>query len=65
MIIERFPKLANNRVIYYVPNLSVGTILGIDCTWVETYDLGFSPMNEELTRQGRTQEWVKICFAGK
>jgi len=41
--------------------------LSLDCTWVETYDLGFSAMNEELTRQvkGRTQEWVKICFADK
>ena len=41
--------------------------LSLDCTWVETYDLGFSAMNAELTRQvkGRTQEWVKICFADK
>jgi len=39
--------------------------LSLDCTWVETYDLGFSAMNEELTRQGRVQEWVKICFADK
>ena len=41
--------------------------LSLDCTWVETYDLGFSAMNEKLTRQvkGRTQEWVKIGFADK
>jgi len=39
--------------------------LSLDCTWVETYDLGFSAMNEKLTRQGRTQEWVNICFADK
>jgi len=39
--------------------------LSLDCTWVETYDLGFSAMNKKLTRQGRTQEWVKICFADK
>jgi len=38
-----------------------------DCTWIETYDLGFSVMNEELIRQvkGRTQKWVNICFADK
>jgi hypothetical protein len=29
------------------------------------YNQGFSAMNQELIRQGRTQEWVKICFAGK
>ena len=39
--------------------------LSLDCTWVETYDLGFSAMYAELTRQGRTQEWVNICFADK
>jgi hypothetical protein len=41
--------------------------LSLDCTWVETYNLGFSAMNEKLTRQvkGRVQEWVKICFADK
>jgi len=41
--------------------------LSLDCTWLETYDLGFSAMNQELTRQvkGRTQEWVNICFADK
>jgi len=80
--------------------------LSLDCTWVETYDLGFSAMNAELTSvhletlpklklwiprcslfgvqsfsfgifigvsgwaltrqvKGRTQEWVKICFADK
>jgi hypothetical protein len=44
-----------------------GQSLNLDCTWVETYDLDFSAMNEKLIRQvkGRTQEWVNICFADK
>ena len=39
--------------------------LSLDCTWVETYDLGFSAMNEELTRQRRTQEGVNIKNRGQ
>ena len=41
--------------------------LRLDCTWIETYDLGFSTMNDELMRQvkGRSQEWVNICFTNK
>jgi len=41
--------------------------LTLDCTWVETYDLNFSDMNEKVMMQmkGRAVEWIETCFANK
>ena len=41
--------------------------LTLDCTWVETYELNFSDMNEKVMMQmkGRAIEWIETCFANK
>ncbi len=41
--------------------------LNLDCTWIETYEIGFSTINDELIKQveGRTQELVNSCFVDK
>ncbi len=41
--------------------------LNLDCTWIETYDMNFPAMNNELIKQieGQTQKLVDTCFADR
>jgi len=53
----------HSNIMYRIYPRSIS--LNLDCTWVESYDVTFSEMNEKLIKQveGRTLEWVNACFA--